>query len=116
METTVELQQCKSKEAIIARVRSKGGDRVLCSVCLGFCFFCRFWKILDWVMSKHEARVMRRGRSLKKLWENDVLGKIFGDAEPDFYLVNGDTKAHRLFHEANQSQRALWEAFDLQHH
>ena len=55
METTVKLQRCTSKEAIIARVRNKGADRVLCSVCLGFCLFCRFWKILDWALSRREA-------------------------------------------------------------
>lgn len=55
---------------------------------------------------------MRRGRSLTKLRENDVMGKVVSRLGLNFYFADGDTKARRLFYEANQSQRALWEAFD----
>ena len=67
-------------------------------------------------MSRREAQVMGRGRSLKQLRANDVKGMVFGRAEPNLCLANGDTKAHRLFRETNQSQKALWEASNSQHY
>ncbi len=107
MEGTVELQRCRSKEAIIARVRNEGGDRVLCNVCLGFCLFCQFWKILDWVVSRREAQLRRRGASLKQLRAKKVMGKVFGGEEPHLHPTVEYTKIHRLFHEGSRAESCL---------